>query len=173
MTSTPRRSVVAAFTAVVALGLVAGACAGGDVAAVSASLESAPRPAATELPEELEGLEDALPPGMTLPDVSIPEGVPDADELQECVDLTAAYAEVIVLALSGDDQGELPTLFDQLEAAAPDDVLDDLAIVRRTATEAAGGGLIDATGALLDQEYIDANNAVLDWLAAACAGEGG
>jgi hypothetical protein len=170
VTVPPRRRVAAAFTAIIALALVTGSCASGDAAAVSASLESAPRTAAPELPDELQ---DALPPGVSIPDVSIPDDVPGAAELQECVDLTAAYAEVIVLALSGDDQGQLPVLFDQLEAAAPEDVQDDLAVVRRTATEAAGGGLIDATGALLDQEYIDANNAVLDWLATACAGEGG
>ena len=38
--------------------------------------------------------------------------------------------------------------------------------MRQSATEAADGGLLDATGALLGEEFNDANKVVIDWLAA-------
>ncbi len=164
MSGAPRRRIVAAGLGLVAIGLAASAC-GGDAAAVSASLGSPPRPAPEVTTE--------LPPDVSIPDITIPEGVPGADDLQQCVDLTEAYAQVAVLALSGDDEGQLPSLFDQLEAAAPADLQDDLAVIRSTTIEAAQGGLLDATGALLDQEYVDANTAVIDWLSGTCTGEGG
>ena len=77
-----------------------------------------------------------------------------------------------MLAFSGDDEGKLPGLFDLLDAAAPDDVRDDLAVVRETVTEASQGGLIDATGALLDEDFTEANTVVVEWLAEYCNGEG-
>lgn len=163
-----RRRIAGALLGLGALGVLATGC-GGDAAAVSASMESAPRPAAPELPEDPSG---GVPPELTIPDLSIPEDLPDSDQMQECATLAEAYAKVVVLALSGDDGGELPALFDQLEAAAPAEVQDDLAVVERTVTEAADSGLLGATGALLDQEYVDANAAILDWLTATCSVEG-
>lgn len=170
MTTTARRLLAAALSSVALTAAATGCAIGGDAAAVSASLESAPRPSATELPPPGGG--EVLPPDLTLPDVSIPESLPGAEELQECVQLTSAYSEVVVLAFSGDDEGKLPGLFDLLDAAAPDDVRDDLAVVRETVTEASQGGLIDATGALLDEDFTEANTVVVEWLAEYCNSEG-
>jgi hypothetical protein len=160
----PRRRIVVAALGLVAIGPIASGC-GGDAAAVSASLGSPPRPAPEVTTE--------LPPELSIPDVSIPDGIPGADELQQCVDLTEAYSEAVVLAFSGDEDGRLPSLFDQLAAAAPADVRDDLATLEQLATEAAEGGLLDATGTVLGDEFNEANTVVVDWLAAFCSGEGG
>lgn len=158
----------------VAIGLavtvaLASGCGVGGAAAVTASMESPPRPAA-ESPGEFEDeFGDLLPPGATLPDLSLPEG---AEELEECFQLTSAYTEVVVLTFSGDPEGRLPSLFDQLDAAAPDDVRDDLAIVRRVTTDAVDSGLLDTTGALLSEEYTTANEVVIGWLSELCTGGG-
>lgn len=161
-------------TRILVVGLVATAalatgCGLGGAAAVTASMESSPRPAA-ESPGEFEDeFGDVLPPGATLPDLSLPEG---AEELEECFELTSAYTEVVVLTFSGDPEGRMPGLFDQLDAAAPDDVRDDLATVRRITTEAADSGLLDTTGALLSEEYTEANEVVIGWLSELCTGGG-
>jgi len=163
-------------------------CGVAGVAEVSASMDSAPRP---ELRSELTdpeftdpeltdpelpgpdlsdpGLEDLLPPELLDPDVALP----DLDGAsQQCVELSSAYSTTIVLAFAGDPDGELPALFDQLDAAAPADVREDLDVVRRVVIEAADGGLIDATGALISEEFTDANATVVDWLASLCADGG-
>jgi hypothetical protein len=77
-----------------------------------------------------------------------------------------------VLTFSGYPEGRLPSLFDQLDAAAPDDVRDDLAIVRRVTTDAVDSGLLDTTGALLSEEYTTANEVVIGWLSELCTGGG-
>lgn len=159
--------------ALVATAALATGCGLGGAAAVTASMESPPRPDA-ESPGEFEDefgdeFGDVLPPGATLPDLSLPEG---AEQLEECFQLTSAYTEVVVLTFSGDPEGRLSGLFDQLDAAAPDDVRDDLATVRRVTTEAVDSGLLDTTGALLSEEYTAANEVVIGWLSELCAGGG-
>lgn len=168
MTGSSRRRIVTAALGLAALAVVASGC-GGDAAAVSASLDSGPRPA----PRSELGSPDESIPDLSIPDVSIPEGIPGAEELQACADLTSAYTEAMVLAFTGDEQGKLPTLFDQLDAAAPEDVRDDLEVLRRLATEAADGGLLDATGTVLGEDFNDANTVVIDWLASSCDTQGG
>jgi hypothetical protein len=170
---TVRRAVLVLATAGAAL--LAGC--GGDVRAVSASLESPPRPAAEdpaggaspelELPEELPGIEDL--PGVE--DLPLPDQLPGAADVEQCVELTTAYTEVQVLAFTGDPDGRIAELFDQLEAAAPSDVADDLAVVR-SIIEGLGGdaGVLDTTSALLSSEYNTANEAVIGWLTELCGG---
>lgn len=163
------RSRILAVVLVAAAAVAASGCGLGGAAAVTASMESPPRPAA-ESPGEFEDeFGDMLPPGATLPDLSLPEG---AEELEECFQLTSAYTEVVVLTFSGDPEGRLPELFDQLDAAAPDDVRDDLATVRRVTTDAVDSGLLDTTGALLSEEYTAANEVIIGWLSELCTGGG-
>jgi hypothetical protein len=152
-------------------------------AEVSVSMDSEPRPEPrSELtdPEMSDpgmpgpdlsepGLEDLLPPELLDPDGTVP-GLEGAS--QQCIELSSAYSTTIVLAFAGDPDGELPGLFDQLEAAAPTAVREDLEVVRRIVTEASEGGLIDATGALISDEFVDANASVVDWLASLCADGG-
>lgn len=155
--------------AIVTTAALATGCGLGGAAAVTASMESPPRPAADSPGEFEDEFGDVLPPGATLPDLSLPEG---AEQLEECFQLTSAYTEVVVLTFSGDPEGRLPGLFDQLDAAAPDDVRDDLATVRRVTTEAVDSGLLDTTGALLSEEYTAANEVVIGWLSELCTGGG-
>ena len=148
---------------------------GGGARAVSASLESPPRPeadssapgGAPELPDELPGIEDL--PGVE--DLPLPDQLPGAADVEQCIDLTTAYTEVQVLAFTGDADGRIPQLFDQLEQAAPADVADDLAVVR-SIIEGLGGdaGVLDTTEALLSSEYTAANEAVIGWLTELCGG---
>ena len=76
-----------------------------------------------------------------------------------------------VLAFTGDPEGRLDTQLELLETAAPADVDDDLATIRAV-IEGLGGdaGVIDATGALLSDEYVAANEVVVDWLTTTCGG---
>ena len=186
----PRRVATAlcmVFVVAVAGGSVT-SCGVAGVAEVSASMDSAPRP---ELRSELTDpeftdpeltdpqlpgpdlsdprLEDLLPPELLDPDVTVP-GLDGAS--QECVELSSAYSRALVLAFTDDPDGELPGLFDQLDAAAPADVRDALGAVRRIVIEAADGGLIDATGALVSPEFVDANAKVAGWLSSLCADGG-
>jgi hypothetical protein len=163
----PRRNPRVAAVAVALLGVgLLGACTP-DAAEVSASLESAPRPAPAA----------PVPPGGELsPDQSVPAvpdlpDLPDAQQFADCVELTTAYAEVQVLAFTGDPEGRLDAQFELLEGAAPAEVADDLATIRSIIEDLGGdAGVIDATGALLSEEYVAANEVVVDWLTTTCGG---
>lgn len=166
--SSSLRRVVAGIAVLAAVALGASCSPGADAAAVTRSLESAPRPAAPELPPGGEPAPEL--PEVPLPEVPLPD--PGTDDLELCVDLTSAYSEVVVLAFSGDDEGKLPDLFAQLEAAAPEDVQDDLAVVREQVIEATEEGIFGATGTLLGDEFTEANSVVVEWLAELCSGGG-
>lgn len=160
----PRRNPRVAAVAIALLGVgLLGSCSP-DAAEVRASLESAPRPAP----------EASLPPGGELsPEPTVPAvpDLPDAQQFADCVELTTAYTEVQVLAFTGDPEGRLDAQFELLEAAAPVDVADDLATIRSVVEDLGGdAGVIDATGALLSEEYVAANEVVVDWLTTACGG---
>lgn len=160
----PRRNPRVAAVAVALLGVgLLGACTP-DAAEVSASLESAPRPAPAA----------PVPPGGELsPDPTAPAvpDLPDAQQFADCVELTTAYAEVQVLAFTGDPDGRLDAQFELLEGAAPTEVADDLATIRSIVEDLGGdAGVIDATGALLSEEYVAANEVVVDWLTTTCGG---
>lgn len=163
----PRRNPRVAAVAVALLGVgLLGSCTP-DAAEVSASLESAPRPA-PEAPEA-----PAAPGGELSPDPTVPAlpDLPDAQQFADCVELTTAYTEVQVLAFTGDPDGRLDAQFELLEAAAPAEVADDLATIRSVVEELGGdAGVIDATGALLSEEYVAANEVVVDWLTTTCGG---
>lgn len=180
-TRSTRRAVTVgvAFLAVLVL---SGGCATGGVAA-TASLQSAPRPAGelAPAPGELtpgDDLEDLLPemPDLSIPDMTVPEiDLPGLGEgFDRCMDLFMAYSDLVVLAFSGDPDGRLPGLFDELAAEIPADLQDELAIVRAAIDEAASGDVLDAAGALIGEEFIAANQAIIDWLSTECqlAGEG-
>ena len=65
---------------------------------------------------------------------------------------------------------------DELAAELPEDLRDELDVVRETLTEAAAGGLLDAAGSLTGQAFIDANEAITAWLVTECSvgdGDGG
>jgi hypothetical protein len=143
----------------------------GDAAEVTASLESAPRPAAEGQAPIDEGLGGELSPEPSAPALPTPDDLPDAEQLADCVELTSAYAEVQVLAFTGDPEGRLDAQFELLEAAAPAEVADALATVR-SVIEGLGGdaGVLDATQALLSEEYTTANEAIIDWLTTSCGG---
>jgi hypothetical protein len=163
----PRRNPRVAAVAIALLGAGLLASCTPDTAEVSASLESPQRPA----PEALAPPGGELSPEPTVPSAPTPDELPDAQQFAECVELTTAYTEVQVLAYTGDPEGQLDTHFEQLEAAAPTDVADELATIR-SIVEGLGGdpGVIDATQALLSEEYLAANEVVIDWLATACGG---
>ncbi len=132
-------------------------------------MQSEPRPPSSELAPR-----DPLDPpsGLDLPDLTLPEGLPDAESFEECLELTEAYTEAVVLAFTGDTDGRAPELFAQLRAAAPEDVQDDLAVLEELVAEAAEGGLLDAAGTALSEEFNTANEAVVSWLTTSCSGEG-
>ena len=96
--------------------------------------------------------------------------VPDPETLRECAELAAAYSEIIALAYGGDPDGRLEELFGRLERVAPQEVQDDLAVVRATVTDVTGDGILDTTEALLSQEFTAANETVVSWLSANCTG---
>lgn len=139
-----------------------------DLDPVASSTRSDPRPTTTV---------PGFPPS-SLPQDTIPQDpfattttvVPDPETLRECAELAAAYSEIIALAYAGDPDGRLDELFDRLEAVAPQDLQDDLTVVRETVTDAAGDGILDTTGALLSEEFTTANEAVVTWLSASCTG---
>lgn len=163
----PRRNPRVAAVAVVLLGAGLLASCTPDAAEVSASLESAPRPA-PEAPVTPDG---ELSPDPTEPSVPALPDLPDAQQFADCVELTTAYTEVQVLAFTGDPEGRLDAQFELLEGAAPAEVADDLATIRSVVEDLGGdAGVIDATGALLSEEYVAANEVVVDWLTAACGG---
>jgi hypothetical protein len=174
VTPTPRRRRVAAAAGLAAFAvLVAGGCTPGDAEAAQASKVSNERPSSSELdpsPQDDPFDPDLTMPDLSIPELSIPDSMPDADRIDECFELSAVYSQILVLAFGGDDQDQLPGLFDQLEAVAPDDVQDDLATMEDIVTEAAAGGLIDATGALLGDEFNEANAAIIEWLTEYCGG---
>ena len=181
-TTRPTYRVAAVAVAFLAILALAGGCAAGGAAA-SASLESPPRPASELAPDPGElapedDLEDLLPemPDLSIPDLTVPEiDLPElGEEFDRCMDLFVAYSDLVVLAFSGDPDGRLPGLFDELAAALPDDLQDELAIVRSAIDEAASGGVLDAAGALISDEFIAANEAILNWLSTECqlVGEG-
>jgi hypothetical protein len=163
-----RRVAVALW--VLACAALAG-CGGAD--RVSASLESPPRPPAPEpgggegpsgaLPDELPGLED-----LELPDVLV-----DDEAFQRCLDLTEAYTEVVVLIYTGDPEGSSAALFDRLREQAPSDVVDDLDVLEELVRSAGDGGLLDAAGRVLNEDFDTANSAVVDWITQVCSGTGG
>jgi hypothetical protein len=163
----PRRNPRVAAVAVAILGVgLLGSCTP-DAAEVSASLESAPRPA-REAPVTPDG---ELSPDPTEPAVPALPDLPDAQQFADCVELTTAYTEVQVLAFTGDPDGRLDAQFELLEGAAPAEVADDLATIRSVVEELGGdAGVIDATGALLSEEYVAANEVVVDWLTTTCGG---
>jgi hypothetical protein len=178
-TRSPRRVAMLALS-LLAMVLWAGGCATGGAAA-TASLESPPRPSGELAPGEPDpgdDLEDLLPdmPELSIPDMTVPEiDVPGlGEEFDRCMDLFMAYSDLVVLAFSGDPDGRLPALFDELEAAVPEDLQDELAIVRSAVEEAAAGGVLDAAGALIGEEFVAANEAIINWLSTECqvGGEG-
>lgn len=180
-TRSTRRAAPIGVALLVVLVLSAG-CASGSAAA-TASLQSPPRPASElaptpDQPGPGDDLEDLLPemPDLSIPEMTVPEiALPElGDGFDRCMDLFMAYSELVVLAFSGDPEGQLPAVFDELAAAIPDDLQDELAIVRAAIDEAASGGVLDAAGALIGEEFITANEAILDWLSTECqlAGEG-
>ncbi len=76
----------------------------------------------------------------------------------------------MTLALSGGDPAEIDRAVDELAAELPEDLRDELEVVRETLTEAAAGGLLDAAGSLTGQAFIDANEAITAWLVTECSG---
>ncbi|MFN7149003.1 MAG: hypothetical protein ACK4V6_05940, partial [Microthrixaceae bacterium] len=161
----PTRRVAAVGVAFLAILVLSGGCATGGSAA-SASLQSPPRPASELAPDPGElapgdDLEDLLPemPDLSIPDMTVPDiDLPGLGEgFDRCMDLFMAYSDLVVLAFSGDPDGRLPGLFDELAAELPDDLQDDLSIVRAAIDEAASGGVLDAAGALIGEEFIAAN----------------
>jgi hypothetical protein len=172
-TRSPRRVATLAVS-LLAVVLWSSGCATGGAAA-TASLESPPRPSgelAPDAPTPGDDLEDLLPemPDLSIPDMTVPElDVPGlGEQFDRCMELFMAYSELVVLAFSGDPEGQLPGLFDELEAAVPDDLQDELAIVRAAVEEAAAGGVLDAAGALIGEEFVTANEAIINWLSTEC-----
>jgi hypothetical protein len=171
----PRRSTLLAVTAVVALTGLASACSG---AAASAERTSAPRPAAPvdELPPP-----DELPPGAPgepgeLPDLGdledelddLTEGLGQAGE---CATLGLAYAELLFVAFTSENAGsDISDVVDELRDRAPADLQDDLDVIEDTLVEASEAGILDATGALSDPAFAEANDALSQWLATECGG---
>jgi hypothetical protein len=164
-------SLAAAAALVVLVSLLAG-CTPGGAPAVSASRTSLERP--DEIPPgELDGggeLDDLLPPG-ALPELPLPG---DGAEFQECLEVATLYTEIIALTTSGDPDGELPARFDELAAAVPEDLRDDVATIRDVSLDVVANGVFDNAGALLGSEYLDAQGAILSWLSEQCgtAGDG-
>lgn len=144
-----------------------------DLDPAASSTRSDPRPTTT-----VPGFPPGSLPQDTIPPDTIPQDpfattttlVPDPETLRECAELAAAYSEIIALAYAGDPDGRLDELFDRLEGVAPQDLQDDLTIVRETVTDAAGDGILDTTGALLSEEFTAANEALVTWLSANCTG---
>lgn len=154
---------------VVVVSLLAG-CTPGGAAAVSASRTSLERP--DEIPPgELDGggeLDDLLPPG-ALPELPLPG---DGAEFQACLEVSALYTEIIALTTSGDPDGELPARFDELAAAVPEDLRDDVATIREVSLDVVANGVFDNAGALLSSDYLDAHGAIVSWLGEQCGTSG-
>lgn len=175
-TAVLRRRSLAAAVAVLLGSLVLASCGAGGAAAVSQSLESDPRPT-PELapepqpggpgPEDLPGLDD-LPEDLEdlVPDLSVPEL--DTGAVGECLDLTSAMTEVMVLPFTGDPEGRLPGLLDELEAGLPADLQDELDVVRSTVEDVSGDSLLEVSGAMLSQDFVDASGAILEWTTSRC-----
>ena len=171
----PARSTTLVVAALVVMTGLAGACSG---AAASAQRTSAPRPAAPvdEFPPP-----DELPPGAPgdpgeLPDLGdledelddLTEGLGEAGE---CATLGLAYAELLFVAFTSDDAGsDITEVVDELRDRAPDDLQDDLDVIEDTLIEASEAGILDATGALSDPAFAEANDALSQWLATECGG---
>jgi hypothetical protein len=162
--------------AIAATGL-ATSCGAGGASAVSQSLESGPRPSSELTPEpapgtppgteDLPGLDD-LPEDLEdlVPDLSVPEF--DTEGLERCLDVASALTEINVLAFTGDPDGRLPGLFEQLEADLPDELQDELGVVRSTVEEATGASIFEVTDLLLSSEFTDATGAIYEWVGTSC-----
>lgn len=158
--------------------LVGSGCATGGRSA-HASLDSEPRPATrSELDNPRGGPDDTVPeygmPELTVPDLSVPDlsvpdlSIPYGEATQQCLDLTEAYIELVVLSYDGDAAARAPALFETLADEAPRDVLPSLEYVRDAVIDASDDGALGATTLFLDADFNKANEAVLDWLADVC-----
>ena len=163
--------------------LVVSSCAAGGRSA-HASLDSEPRPATrSELDDPSGEPDDTVPeygmpeltvPDLSLPDLSVPDmsvpdlSIPTAEATEQCMDLTEAYVELVVLSYDGDAAAKVPALFETLAAEAPRDVVPSLEYIRDAVIDASDDGALGATTLFLDAEFNKANEAVLDWLADVC-----
>jgi len=133
------------------------------------------QPAATsELPATDPGTEDGVPDLGDLEDElgaqfdDLTEGL---DDLSDCAALGLAYGELVVIAFTAQDPGpEIDAVIKEVQDRIPDELQDELRIVADTLTEAGAGGLLDATGALSDPAFAQANEAISNWIGAQCAG---
>lgn len=158
--------------------LVGSGCATGGRSA-HASLDSEPRPVTrSELDDPSGGPDDTVPeygmpeltvPDLSLPDLSVPDlTVPTAEATQQCMDLTEAYVELMVLSYDGDAAARAPALFETLADEAPTGVLPSLEYIRDAVVDASDDGALGATTLFLDAEFNKANEAVIEWLADVC-----
>jgi hypothetical protein len=61
-------------------------------------------------------------------------------------------------------------VIDELRQQVPDELQDELDVVAATLEEAGDGGFFDATDALSDPEFNEANDAIAAWITAECGG---
>ncbi len=157
-----------------------------DERSAHASLESEPRPSRSEsggtgepgAPGEPSGPDDTVPeygtpdltiPGVSIPDLSIPgSGAPGLEATQQCLDLTEAYVQLIMLSYDSDAADKAAELFDTLAAEAPSDVVGHLEFIRDAVIDASDDSVLGATTLFLDEEFNRANEAVINWLAEVC-----
>lgn len=129
-----------------------------------------PGPGQPELPElgELPGLDDLelLDPGeLRLPDLS---------EVGGCLDLMVAYAQLLPMALVGAGSAQrIDETVAELEAVLPERLLADLDMVADTLRDAQQSGLMGATEALGDEQFLRSYEAVASWLVGDCVSSEG
>ena len=157
-------------------------CASGGRSA-QASLDSEPRPSTrSELDDPGgdpdDGPDDTVPeygmPELTVPDLSVPDlsvpdlSIPGAEATEQCMDLTEAYVELVVLSYDSNAEAKAPALVDTLAAEAPRNVVPSLEYIRDAVVDASDDGALGATTLFLDADFNKANETVLDWLAGVC-----
>ncbi|MDQ2677360.1 MAG: hypothetical protein M3Y51_01350 [Actinomycetota bacterium] len=176
--------------AVVAFAVVALAATGcsSSPEQVTASMTSPPRPAASELAPE-DPAAPSVPGDPTDPtdEFELPEefseglddfgsGIDDMLEqfeselgvAGECLDLLMKYAELMASAfgmMPGSSSRE--SVVAELRAALPADLHDELQVISDALASVESGG-ISGMGALADEEFTAANDAIVDWLETSC-----
>jgi hypothetical protein len=92
-------------------------------------------------------------------------------DLGDCATVGLAYSQLIAVAYTSDNaDAEIDKVLGELQAKAPKDLQDDLDLVAQTLKETAGGDFLEATNALSDPEFVQANEAIINWISSECGG---
>lgn len=122
-------------------------------------------PDISELPDISE-----IPGFSELPDLPAMPELPDLGGSGECTGAMTAFTELTILGVMPGGESRVDELADQLRAALPSGLQDDLETVVAMIEEASAAGLLAGADLLMSEEFASASSPIFDWIAQGCPG---